>query len=230
MTMRVRVFQHVPFEGLGSIQAWLAQKQAVVQYTRFYESPNLSDSQDLDLLIVMGGPMSVNDEAVLPWLAAEKRFIAAAIQAGKPVLGVCLGAQLIARATGARVFPGPEREIGWFDITRVDPGADSFVFPALVKVFHWHGETFDLPQGALRLACSAGCENQAFQLGERVIGLQFHLETTPQSADAMILNGRDELTAGKYVQPEALLRQAPADEYAQTNRLMADVLDYLTRP
>jgi GMP synthase-like glutamine amidotransferase len=226
--MNVHVLQHVPFEGLGSIESWLAARGARVHYTRFFDSPLLPDMADLDLIIVLGGPMSVNDEADLPWLKEEKRFISGAISAGKPVLGICLGAQLIASAVGARVYSGRQKEIGWFDIESTSNRPDLFQFPKTATVFHWHGETFDLPPGASRLARSAGCENQAFQIGSNVIGLQFHLETTPESAESIIAHCRNELIDGLFIQSEEELRKVPAASYAAVNALMAEVLTYLT--
>ena len=229
VAMKVHVLQHVAFEGLGSIEDWLHARDAAVDYTRFHVSPALPAVDGVDLVIAMGGPMSVNDEAALPWLREEKRFIRAAIERGLPVLGICLGAQLIANALGARVHPGPHKEIGWYDIAGTPAGEGCLRFPERCEVFHWHGETFELPPGALRLARSAACENQAFQVGRNVIGLQFHLETTPASAESIIANCRDELIEAPYVQTEAALRAAPPQSYARINALMNEVLDYLTR-
>jgi GMP synthase-like glutamine amidotransferase len=225
----IHVLQHVPFEGLGSIESWIARRKADVSYTRFFESPVLPGPDGLDLIIALGGPMSVNDVAALPWLVGEKRFLREAIDAGVPVLGICLGAQLIANALGARVCSAQQKEIGWFDVEGIGGTGDCFRFPDRAAVFHWHGETFDLPPGAIRLARSAVCENQAFQIGRNVIGLQFHLETTQASADAIISNCRDELAGGAYIQSEAELRSMPAAAYAAINRLMNDLLDYLMR-
>jgi GMP synthase-like glutamine amidotransferase len=189
----------------------------------------LPDLADLDLIIAMGGPMSVNDEVEFPWLKEEKRFVADAIHGGKAVLGICLGAQLIANALGARVYPGPHKEIGWLEIESTSDNLDLFRFPKKATVFHWHGETFDLPLRATRLARSPGCENQAFQVGPRAIGLQFHLETTPESVESLIANCRNELVGGRFIQSEDELRKAPAAAYARLNGLMAEVLAYLTR-
>ncbi len=116
--MKVQVLQHVEFEGLGSIAAWLETHAAEVSYTRLYEHPTFPDETGLDLVVVMGGPMSVNDEQQLPWLRDEKRFLREVIDRGVPVLGVCLGAQLLASALGSRVFKNPHREIGWFPVLR----------------------------------------------------------------------------------------------------------------
>jgi GMP synthase-like glutamine amidotransferase len=145
------------------------------------------------------------------------------------VLGVCLGAQMIASALGARVFANAHKEIGWFPVQAVSTDSDSFRFPPQATVFHWHGETFDLPPGAIHLAKSAGCNNQAFQIGRNVIGLQFHLETTPETADQLIRHCREELVTGEYIQTEQALRSVPVETYRNINRLMNEVLAYITR-
>jgi GMP synthase-like glutamine amidotransferase len=228
--MRAHLFQHVPFEGLGSIDPWLRSVRAEITSTKLFERPVFPEIGEVDLLVVMGGPMSVNDEADLTWLVPEKRFIRQAIEADKAVLGVCLGAQLIAGAMGARVYPNREREIGWFSITsvRTVAGGALFAFPPEAPAFHWHGETFDLPAGAVHLARSAACENQAFQIGRRVIGLQFHLETTPESARALATNCGSELVPSRYVQSEEQILAAPASTYEMIHELMGRVLTFLS--
>ena len=227
--MKVHVLQHVPFEGIGSMASWLAERNAAISSTRFFENPVLPIPEGLDLVIAMGGPMSVNDEATLPWLRPEKEFVRAAVAHGVPVIGICLGAQLIASALGARVYRNAAKEIGWVPIRATAGGADTFCFPEQCTVFYWHGETFDLPAGAVRLAQSAACQNQAFQFKRHVIGLQFHLETTPESAGAILDNCGAELVPGPYVQTEAELRQVTAGAYAGINRLMGEVLSYVTK-
>ncbi|NTV64237.1 MAG: type 1 glutamine amidotransferase [Oscillochloris sp.] len=226
--MRAHYFQHVPFEGIGSIEAWLNANGYAITSTKFFESAELPDPQAIDLLVVMGGPMSVNDEQELPWLVAEKAFVRECITAGKAVLGICLGAQMIASALGAKVFANPAKEIGWLPIQAVAPGDESlFSFPPTAVVFHWHGETFDLPAGAVRLAMSEACANQAFQLGRRVIGLQFHLETTPQLANGIVVNCGDELVPAAYIQTAEEILAADASRYAAINALMSQMLAYL---
>lgn len=227
--MRAHYLQHVPFEGLGSIEPWLKSKGYTITQTCFFESADLPDIEAIDLLIVMGGPMSINDEQEHPWLIAEKAFIRQAIEAGKPVIGICLGAQLIASSLGARVYPNNEKEIGWFPVQDIASNDNStFHFPSSAEVFHWHGETFDLPPGAIRIARSEACANQAFQIGKSVIGLQFHLETTPESAEAIVTHCRDELVPSKYIQSESVIRSAPTERYQAINTIMTDVLSYLT--
>ncbi len=232
--MNVHVLLHAPFEGLGSIDAWLHKRGASIQYTRFYDSGTLPDLTGVDFVIAMGGPMSVNDEQQYPWLKQEKAFIYKAICQDVPVLGVCLGAQLIANSFGARVFPNRYKEIGWFPIEAVHTDSDRLPFPKQTTAFHWHGETFDLPKGAVPLARSAGCENQAFQIGRNVIGLQCHLETTPETLALMIENNRGEwqrplrLIEDKYIQTENAMRNVPESAYSQINNLMDNILSYVT--
>jgi GMP synthase-like glutamine amidotransferase len=225
--MHAHYFQHVPFEGLGSIERWLEKAGYRTSCTRFFESAELPQAEGIDLLVVMGGPMSANDEAQFPWLSAEKRFIREVVRLGKPVLGICLGAQLIASAMGARVFKNSVKEIGWFPIEGIPSDSDStFSFPPSIEVFHWHGETFDLPTGAMRLARSKGCENQAFQLGRSVIGLQFHLETTPSSVVEIVNHCRDELVPSSYVRTESEILSAKPEQFRAINALMDKVLSF----
>ncbi|MBB3104741.1 type 1 glutamine amidotransferase [Azomonas macrocytogenes] len=227
--MQVHVLQHVPFEGLGSIEKWLQERNASISYTRFFETPGFPSLDQVDLLIILGGPMSVNDEHRLPWLQAEKRYIADAVKSNKAVLGICLGAQLIASSLGANVYPAQEKELGWFPIFGQESPSGTFPFPPSTKVFHWHGETFDLPAQAMLLASSEGCQNQAFQIGARTLGLQFHLETTPESAHALSTLYSEELVAQRpYIQSGNTLHATPVDTYAKANALMAKVLEYLT--
>ncbi len=228
--MRVHVLQHVPFEGPGSIAAWLTARQEVVTTTRLFEAGAvLPPVSAFDVLIVLGGPMSANDEAALPWLRPEKRLLRKAIRSGKAVLGICLGAQLMAAALGARVYPAQHKEIGWFPVQGCAPQGGGFVFPATAEVFHWHGETFDLPDGAIHLARSTACPHQAFQIGQRAIGLQFHLETTPDSVAAMLAHCHGELVPSPFIQTAQALQARPPGRYEELYALMDQLLRYLTR-
>ena len=225
--MDAHVFQHVPFEGLGSIASWLEDRGRTVSYTRFFANDPLPQIEDIKLLIAMGGPMSVNDELTWPWLKDEKQFVREAVFRNIPVLGICLGAQLVADALGAAVYRNPTKEIGWFPIQSVSTSETAFHFPSECLAFHWHGETFGLPPGAVQLARSKACENQAFQFKHNVIGLQCHLETTPEGMAALINNCGRELVAGAYVETEEVLRATPMSRYDGINSLMEDVLSYL---
>jgi GMP synthase-like glutamine amidotransferase len=179
--MRVLIFRHVPFEGAGRLETALRDRQITFDYADLYQNGAPEPVPgDYGALVFMGGPMSVNDD--LPYLRREKEYIRSAIARGIPVLGICLGAQLIASALGAAVRKNPAKEIGWFDLHFTAAAAGDRLFDGLVQesVFHWHGEAFDLPEGAALLASSDLCRNQAFRIGPRVYGLQFHLEVTPE--------------------------------------------------
>jgi GMP synthase-like glutamine amidotransferase len=205
---RIHYFQHVPFEGLGSIEEWAKTNNHSLSSTQLYDNDIMPNISDFDWLIVMGGPMSVHDEEQHPWLIAEKRLIKQAIEEGKTVLGICLGSQLVSAALGAKVYKNKEKEIGWFDIHFSLYAQANSLFSHMgknFKTFHWHGDTFDLPENTIHLASSAGCKNQAYIYKERVLALQFHPESTVQSLEQMIENGENELREGKYIQTERML-------------------------
>lgn len=225
--MKAHYLQHVSFEGLGAIEPWLIDNDYSITTTRLYENQPLPEIGDINLLIIMGGPMSVNDELLHPWLAEEKEFIRKAINADIPILGICLGAQLIASALGAQIYRNPEKEIGWFSITGLPFFGNTFQFPDQIEAFHWHGETFDLPQKAIHLAKSKVCENQAFQIGRKIIGLQFHLETTQESARLLVENCGNELINGKFIQSAEDILSANKQKYSDANQVMNNVLKYL---
>jgi GMP synthase-like glutamine amidotransferase len=229
--LRIHYFQHAGFEGLGCIEEWILSSGHSLNVTKFFENAVLPELSDIDWLIIMGGPMSVNDEERFPWLAEEKRFIRQAADAGKTILGICLGSQLISAALGAKVYPNKEKEIGWFDIkltSSAQSGSLFFDMGSKIKVFQWHGDTFDLPDDAVHLAFSEGCRNQAFIYKTRVLALQFHLETTMNSLQQMIDYGRAELKMGKYVQTEQELLNN--NQLLESNReIMFTLLDRLAK-
>jgi GMP synthase-like glutamine amidotransferase len=175
--MRVTIFRHVPFEGAGRIEPVLRARGIEFDYCDLFSGMAVPDAGGCQGLIFMGGPMSVNDD--LPYLRREEHVIRDAVSRGVPVLGICLGAQLIARALGAAVYRNPAKEIGWFDVTFTAEADPLFGGLESETGFHWHGETFDLPEGARLLASSGLCANQAFRVGEKTYGIQFHLEVTP---------------------------------------------------
>lgn len=206
--LRIHCFQHVSFEGLGCIDNWIKEKGHSVQYTKFYVDDTLPAINDIDWLIVMGGPMGVYDDKEFTWLPKEKAFIKEAIDANKTVIGICLGSQLIAEVLGAKVYKNTEKEIGWFDVDITAEGKNNRLLEGLehtFKVFHWHGDTFNLPEHAQHLMQTTVCKNQAFVYKEKVLGLQFHLEVTKETLAAMVTHGRDELTGGNFIQTETEL-------------------------
>lgn len=227
--MQVHVLQHVAFEGLGSMAAYWKKQNASVSYTHFWAEGVLPAPESVDFLIILGGPMSVNDEQALPWLVAEKTFVKACIELKKPVLGICLGAQLIASALGASVYKAAQKEIGCFPIKNKASEESLFQFQNNGIVFHWHGETFDLPAQAQLLASSQICENQAFQIFDHVMGLQFHLETTPESLAAIMQGCANELVPGDFIQTETQLKNSAAIYFSQINQQMESVLNYLQK-
>lgn len=175
--MPILVFRHGPSEPIGLI----ADSLDVRGVEWHYADPSTADPENAQAVIVMGGSMSVNDP--LPWLRDEERAITRAISSGTPVLGVCLGAQLLAKCLGAKVAPMGHKEIGWHPVRFTEAGLQDPLFAGLSPqetFFHWHGENFALPGGAELLASSAGCPHQAFRAGENLYGLQFHPEVTPE--------------------------------------------------
>jgi GMP synthase-like glutamine amidotransferase len=201
--MNIHSIHHVAFEGLGSIESWIRQNNYSHTKTRTYLGEVFPAIEDIDLLIVMGGPMNIYEETQFPWLVAEKRFLDKAIGNNHKILGICLGAQLLADVLGARVFANRHKEIGWFPVETTEIARTSRVFasfPNSIETFHWHGDTFEIPQGAKHMARSTACENQAFIYDERIVGLQFHLETTLTSAQQLIANCADEIVAAPYIQ------------------------------
>lgn len=227
--VKLHFFQHVPFEDLASIGDWAKTHGHPVTRTAFFLDEPVPALDSFDWLIVMGGPMSTSDEAAYPWLVREKQAIRQAITHGKRVLGICLGAQLIAEMLGGQVYPNPQKEIGWFPIELTGVGKRSSLFgflPPRLDVFHWHGDTFDLPPGAVHIARSDACANQAFVYGARVVGLQFHMEVTPASAAALIQNCAGELVAAPHIQgAEEML--AHSDDFSRLNGYMNELLNRL---
>lgn len=225
--MRVHVLQHVPFEGIGNMATWFTQQDISLSYTRWFANDPLPEWHEIDGLVVMGGPMSVHDSAVYPWLTVEKAFINEGLRHKKPMLGVCLGAQLLAEQLGATVSQNPVKEIGWLPV-QANTHHTCVSLPSPLQAFHWHGETFSLPAGAQSLAYSAACAQQAFQYGQHVIGLQFHLEITPAGVEQLI-----EHAAADYAQPSATvqtpaqLRAASVETYTNLANTMYTILAYL---
>lgn len=224
--MRLHFIQHVPFENPGYLVQWARGQNHSVAFSRMYESPVFPALDELDWLIVMGGPMGVYDEDKFGFLKAEKQFIRSVIDAGKKVLGICLGSQLVAETLGAKVYPHTVKEIGWWPLKKTAAGKTDPVVASLPDefiTFHWHGDTFDLPVGAVHLLFSDACPNQSFLYNNQVMGLQFHMEATYELVKAMVEHGRAELVPDKWIQSEEDILQNQA-HYAENNERIAALL------
>ena len=182
--MRTLVLQHIACEPPGVFEDVLRERGAELHRVELDEGEPLPNWREFDAIVAMGGPMSATDDAELPWLTAEKALIGEAVRAGLPFWGVCLGVQLLAASLGARVYPGPEPEVGLLPVMLTSEARDDPVFSAASEnlvTLQWHGDTFDLPTGAVRLAGSPAYPNQAFRV-ERAYGVQFHLEVSAEMA------------------------------------------------
>lgn len=230
--MNIQVIQHVEFEGPGAIGDWTIRHGHEFCCTRLFDSEPLPHPDEFDWLILMGGPMSIHDENQFDWLVPEKRWIEQVLSSGKRILGICLGAQLLASVLGARVDRSKHREIGWFPVNVVPGGSSSShitsVLPQEFEAFHWHGETFDLPQGAVHLAQSAGCPNQAFLYGSRAVGIQFHLEVTPESVASLMWHCHEDIGNGPFEQNGRDLAGRP-EQFPSLHGILDSFLDAMAR-
>ncbi len=226
--MKIAALFHVPFEKLGLIEDWIIDHRHDLKEYHLYHGDPVPAIPTFDMLIVMGGSMGANDEDEYPWLLNEKELIRTCVAMKKPVLGICLGSQLVAAAIGSRVYQGKEPEIGWFPITFNLPFENITGLPHDATVFHWHGDTYDLPAGAVLLASSVVTPTQGFLYGRHVVALQFHLEIKPENISLMINHAGDILVPGRYVQPAATLSEG-LTHMDQSRRILYLFLEYLEK-
>lgn len=198
--MKTLIFQHTEEEVPGTLSVWLENAGFPFHIHHLYRDNAIPDSGAYDWLIVLGGPMNLDEEDKYPWLGVEKKFIAEWLQSKKPFLGICLGGQLLAQALGAKVEKSEMREIGFHSISRTREEHSAFQrWPSSLRVFQWHEDRFDLPSGCQRLLTSEACTNQAFALGREVVGFQFH----PESTESWIIgnfSGFEPRSGERYVQ------------------------------
>jgi len=227
--MRIHSLQHVPFEDIGSLNTDIHKPGFSLTTTHWYKGDGAPALESFDVLIVMGGPMGIYDEDLYPWLVAEKKFIAQAIRAGKKIMGICLGAQLLACVLGAKVTHNPHREIGWFPLQISANATDhpiAKILATCTNVFHWHGDTFDLPANAQLIASSQACKHQAFVVENQIYGFQFHLETTEASASALIQHCAEDLDNSAYVQSADEMLDNKS-RFAAINKAMSAIFNQL---
>lgn len=225
--MRLAVLQHVPFEGPANIANWALSRNVALHIHHVYKSA-LPDLETFDALVVLGGPMGVHQEAIYPWLCQEKRWIKEVIASGKKILGICLGAQLLAEAMGASIAAMGYREIGWHPLFwKEEALALPFFsgFPPSHKVLHWHGDRFALPPDSIHLVSSRAFLEQGFlSANHRVLGLQFHLEWDLPTLEALIKHAKADLEPGPFTDhPENMSSQAGL--FAENQRLLQNLLD-----
>ena len=224
--MHVHFITHASYEYPGYLLQWAGEKKFTTTFSKMYESTEFPEPGGIDLLIVMGGPMGVYENDKHPWIEKEKQFIQEVIVAGKKVMGICFGSQMVASALGAKVYPHNKKEIGWLPVQKAAGENESLLtkeLPDEFVTFHWHGDTFSLPPGAVHLLQSAATLHQAYLYDNRVLGLQFHMEAVPDLVAAMVQHGREELVPADYVQEEETIL-AQKEHYAINNNLLKKLL------
>jgi GMP synthase-like glutamine amidotransferase len=223
---KIHILQHVPFETPGFFSL-LPNDEFSITISHVYNGDTLPDFKSYDILVILGGPMNVDEHDLYPWLESEKGYIRRSIEANGKILGICLGAQLIASALGAKVTKNSYKEIGWFPIRKTGSGCNSKLLenvPDSCLAMHWHGDTFDIPDNAQLEASSDACKNQLFTYKNRVIGMQFHFEATEQSINALIDNCGAELVSGKYIQDADTIRKYAKEHCEYSHQYLCTII------
>lgn len=226
--MRVAVLQHAEFEGPGAVIDWVQSRQGQIELVKTY-TPAVAypNPATVDLVVILGGPMNTDQLDENPWLTNEKRFIRELVATETPVLGICLGAQLLAEALGGTVRPNPVPEIGWFPVTPVESSENGFRLTGSIPVLHWHYQSFSIPEQARRFAESEACPSQGFEWQNRIIGLQFHPEYNERLVADTIAHLQQDLLPSEFVQTGEEISGVPASHYQRAHQLLFSVLDYL---
>lgn len=223
--MHIHFIQHVAFEYPGSILDWAEDNNHITTFTRVFEEDEFPLPEAFDMLVIMGGPMGVYEEDVYPWMIDEKACIKAAIDDGKKVLGICLGAQFIANVLGQAVYPHTVKEIGWWPVQKVQKHPLTDGLPAEFTTFHWHSDTFGLPAGAVQLFKTEQCAQQGFVYNNHVVGLQFHMEVKEDLLNGMTEHEGKELTGKGFVQTEQTIASMIGAEAPKQAGYMKVLLD-----
>jgi len=231
--MHLHYIQHVPFETPAAILDWAEKAGCTITKTRLFANETPPPPKEIDILIVMGGPMGIYDESEYPWLVQEKKFLDEAINSNTIIIGICLGAQLLADRLGEKVFANEEKEIGWFPISLSKDIASHPCFHHFPKTFnalHWHGDTFTIPKDAIPLGSSEACKNQGFIFQNRIFAFQFHIEATPESTAALIKNCGNELIEAPYVDSAENIKADTELYHADANTLLCRLLENSITP
>ncbi len=223
--MHIHFIQHMPFENPASIADWATENNHTTSYTKVFEDAAFPSTGLFDMLVIMGGVMGVYEEDAYDWMPTEKSFIKRSIEAKKKVLGVCLGSQFIAEVLGAKVFPHTTKEIGWLPVEKVTSHALIEKLPQAFTTFHWHGDTFTLPENAVHLFKTKACAQQGFVYNNHVAGLQFHMEVKEDLLNDMTEHERAELIKNDFVQTEDEIKNLMLQYISQQKKMMYDFLD-----
>ena len=223
--MHIHFIQHVSFEYPGSLLDWANENNHAISITKIFEEALFPPTDLFDVLIIMGGPMAVYDEQNAAWLREEKNFIKTAITKKKKVLGICLGSQLVAETLGAKVYKHSQNEIGWFDIKKEENHFITDKLPLNFSAFHWHGDTFDLPEGAVQLFSSKVCSQQGFIYNNHVMAFQFHPEINNELLQSMIEHEKHELIKSNYVQTEEEIYKSAAQNLSLQKEIIFSIMD-----
>lgn len=224
--MRIHCFQFAAHEGPGVIADWARDHDVPIGTSRIFEGAAFPERGSFDMLVVMGGPMNIYQDRDFPYLKQARRFIKGYVTSGGKALGICLGSQFLADALGGRVIQNPLRETGWHPVTFTEEARSLLpCLPVTQDFLHWHGDTFELPNGAIGLGASAACENQGFLFEGRVLALQFHPEMTRAIAAALVGEYADELDGRGFVQTGDEILGRPDTDFENTNALLRRMLD-----
>jgi GMP synthase (glutamine-hydrolysing) len=228
--IKIHCLQHVPFETPAFLVSVAKDLGTEITITKLFNDDDFPTLDSFDILIVLGGPMNINDEDVYPWLKSEKDYIKKAINKDKKILGICLGAQLLASILGAKITTNRFKEIGWYPISLTTEAMAATIIksiPATFTTFHWHGDTFEIPADSIRICSSQACVNQGFIYKEHVVGLQFHLEATHKSINDLLENCGTELINGKYIQNRDDLLCNTEKYVEQNNSILVQIFNNL---
>lgn len=220
--MKVSIFKHIEFENPGYFIEYFSQRNFDVKVFNLYEGEK--PIANADIIVVLGGPMNIYEEEKYPFISDEKKFLTDSIKEGKKVIGVCLGSQLIADVLGSKVYKNLHKEIGWFPIRKSQTNKTKFL-PEKISVFHWHGDTFDLPAGANVLFHSEATKIQGFEYGSNVLAMQFHLEIDEEGIDELIRHCKDDLDDSSFVMSEKEIKEQWSLHSSGNKKLLWNILD-----